>query len=284
MPTFARDLLQNLQKVLFEGDEEFLSESDRSFVFEAAGYLAVCAPVSAGEKAQLFSELLGPLVERFQIDVSSLVETPMEPEQQQIICTRVSQYIAWAGRITKCWKGPDGVNASNAQPILAETLKYFMKGLQIPSSIEARAVVMQSVRTFLHRMLICMGEDILVLLPDALAIFLERVEYRELHELFPLINQIGAKFKEKTVPLISTLLSRILGNTFQMIESNTGDREEIKTITRDFYNFINQSANNNLLAIFTTEENQGHIMKMLSSVEAGARSGDPVAAKVDIEG
>ena len=99
-----------------------------------------------------------------------------------------------------------------------------------------------------------------------------------------MINQIGAKFKEKTVPLISTLLSRILGNTFQMIESNTGDREEIKTITRDFYNFINQSANNNLLAIFTTEENQGHIMKMLSSVEAGARSGDPVAAKVDDQG
>ena len=38
MPTFSRDLLQNLQKVLFEGDEEFLSESDRSFVFEAAGF------------------------------------------------------------------------------------------------------------------------------------------------------------------------------------------------------------------------------------------------------
>ncbi|CBY14023.1 unnamed protein product [Oikopleura dioica] len=278
MPAFSRDLLQNLQKVLFEGDDEFLSESDRSFVFEAAGYLAVCAPVSSGEKAQLFSGLLGPLVERFQIDTRHVVETPMEQEQQQIICTRSSQYVAWAGRITKCWKGPDGVNACSAQPILAETLKYFMKGLQIPSTIEARSVVMQSVRTFLHRMLICMGEDILVLLPDALAIFLERVEFRELHELFPLINQIGAKFKEKTVPLISPLLSQILANTFQLIDSGTGESEEIKTITRDFYNFINQSANNNSLAIFTN--NETHIMKILSSVEAGARSSDPVAAKL----
>ena len=34
MPNYSADLLQTLQKVLYEGDEEFLSESDRSFVFE----------------------------------------------------------------------------------------------------------------------------------------------------------------------------------------------------------------------------------------------------------
>lgn len=279
MPKFSVDLLRNLQKVLFEGDEEFLSESDRSFVFEAAGYLAACAPTGVAGKSQLFSELLGPLVERFQIDVRRVIETPLEPEQQGVICTRASQYVAWAGRITKCWKGPDTAKLANAQPILAETLKYFMTGLRIPPSVEKRMVVMQSVRTFFHRMLICMGSDILPLLPEALNIFLERIEYRELHELFPLVNQIGAKFKDKTIPLMSAVLPRLLNNTYHMLETGA-DAEEVKTIRRDFFNFLNQSASNNLITMFTTEENQAHIPKMLTSVEGGARSSDPVAAKV----
>ena len=161
MPNYAADLLRNLQKVLYEGDDEFLSESDRSFVFEAAGYLVTAAPINAENKGQLYRELLSPLVARFQADIKSLVETQLEPDVQSVIATRASQYVAWAGRTTKCWKGPENVDQCRAQPILGQTLQLFISALRIPQHVTDRTIVLQSIRTFLHRMLICLGTDVL---------------------------------------------------------------------------------------------------------------------------
>ena len=147
---------------MYEGDDEFLSESDRSFVFEAAGYLVTAGPIDPENKGQLYSELLSPLVARFQADVKYLADTPqLEPEAQTAIATRASQYVAWAGRTTKCWKGPENVELCRAQPILAETVRLFVSALAIPQRVNDRNLILQSIRTFLHRMLICLGKDVL---------------------------------------------------------------------------------------------------------------------------
>ena len=161
MSSYAMDLLKSLNKALYEGDEEFLSESDRSFVFEAAGYLVCAAPIDPENKGQLYSELLAPLISRFQADVAMLAEKQMEPEMQSAVALRASNYVAWAGRTTKCWKAPENVEMCKAKPVLAHTVQLFVSALRIPPQVNDRNVVLQSIRTFLHRMLICLGKDVL---------------------------------------------------------------------------------------------------------------------------
>merc|ERR550532_2651949 len=110
---YASELLQTLQNCLYQGGEEFLSESDRSFVFEAAGYLVNVSPTGAAKRHQQYGALVEPLVKRFQQDITRLpVET--DPEIQAVIATRASQYVSWCGRTTKCWKGPENVVNCNA--------------------------------------------------------------------------------------------------------------------------------------------------------------------------
>ena len=172
---FSGELLTAVQKCLYEGGDEFLSESDRSFVFEAAGYLVNVTPGQPAERQQRYAGLIEPLVKRFQQDVARL-PSETDPEVQGLsrdystgsnyvcsglIATRASQYVSWCGRTTKCWKGPENVQNCSAGGILAECLRVFLGALQLPADVAERSLILQSIRTFLHRMLICLSTDIL---------------------------------------------------------------------------------------------------------------------------
>ena len=104
--------------------------------------------------------MIRPLVESFQRDCQALVKKT-NPEEQESLCLLVSQYVSWCGRTTKAWRGPEQVNGCQAGPILAECVKVFLDALDLPHQINGRSQVLQAIRTFLHRMLICLSNDIL---------------------------------------------------------------------------------------------------------------------------
>jgi len=274
---YASELLQTLQNCLYQGGEDFLSESDRSFVFEAAGYLVNVSPLSPEEKHQLYASMIAPLVKRFQDDLE-LLSKETDPEIQSAIATRASQYVSWCGRTTKCWKGPETVQSCQAGPILAECVRVFMNALDLPHTVNDRSLILQSIRTFLHRMLICLSSDILVLLPSALSSFLRGVQYKDLHDLFPLINQIASKFKNGAFDVLSQGLLELFQATFPLM--CTGETEEDKIMKRDFFGFLNTICNCQLTGILISPQNQGQLGDVIKQLHSGATGSDPVAAKL----
>ena len=117
-----------------------------------------------------------------------------------------------------------------------------------------------------------------MLLPEALKVFLSNVDFRDLHELFPLVNQIASKFKEDSAELLASVLPSILKNSYQLMD--TGEKEEDKIIRRDFYNFLNGLCNNGIIDIFMIGDNKNDLPRVIQHLESGSRGSDPVAAKV----
>jgi exportin-T len=118
-----------------------------------------------------------------------------------------------------------------------------------------------------------------VLLPDALSKFLCGIGFKDLHELFPLINQIASKFKSGAMSLLSDQLVSLFEATFTLMSNHVIDPDEVKIIRRDFFNFLNNICNCGLTQIFMSPSNQAHLPTVIDHLKNGAVGPDPVAAK-----
>ena len=69
---------------------------------------------------------------------------------------------------------------------------------------EVAPEVQAGLRQYLHRMTVCLGDELLPFVPAASQVLLKSSSIQSLSEYIPLINQIIAKFK---VPTVETTLS-----------------------------------------------------------------------------
>ena len=76
--------------------------------------------------------------------------------------------------------------------VYLDCLQTFLPALSCPLQ---KDVLRSGVRTFLHRMIICLEEEVLPFIPSASEHMLKDCEAKDLQEFIPLINQITAKFK-----------------------------------------------------------------------------------------
>jgi exportin-T len=89
-----------------------------------------------------------------------------------------------------------------------ETLKVFLSAL---SSTVHRHILHFGVRQFLHRMVVCLDDEILPFVPIGMESLLKSPDARELHDFIPLMNQLATKFKVSFV-LCSTMYMNVCTN------------------------------------------------------------------------
>lgn len=76
--------------------------------------------------------------------------------------------------------------------VYRDCLQTFLPALGCPVQ---RGPLRSAVRSFLHRMIICLEEEVLPFVPAASQHMLKDCEAKDLQEFIPLISQITAKFK-----------------------------------------------------------------------------------------
>ena len=78
--------------------------------------------------------------------------------------------------------------------------------------------VQAGLRQYLHRMTVCLGEELLPFVPSASQVLLKSSSVQSLSEYIPLINQIIAKFKVNSVlhPLFNQIFY-LFNNFFQVV-------------------------------------------------------------------
>lgn len=76
--------------------------------------------------------------------------------------------------------------------VYRDCMQTFLPALSCPVQ---RGALRSSVRSFLHRMIICLEEEVLPFIPAASEHMLKDCEAKDLQEFIPLISQMTAKFK-----------------------------------------------------------------------------------------
>ncbi len=72
------------------------------------------------------------------------------------------------------------------------TLSVFLHAVNVPVH---RQLLHAGVRQFLHRMVVCLEDEVLPFVPMAMENLLKNADAKELYDFIPLINQVVGKFK-----------------------------------------------------------------------------------------
>lgn len=73
-----------------------------------------------------------------------------------------------------------------------EALKIFLQSFKCPVQ---RQLIRSGVRQYLHRMVVCLEEEIFPFIPIILENLLQQPDAKELHDFIPLMTQLIMKFK-----------------------------------------------------------------------------------------
>lgn len=95
-------------------------------------------------------------------------------------------------RTSKAFSNKQTVKQCGCSEVYLDCLQTFLPALSCPLQ---KDILRSGVRTFLHRMIICLEEEVLPFIPSASEHMLKDCEAKDLQEFIPLINQITAKFK-----------------------------------------------------------------------------------------
>lgn len=98
-------------------------------------------------------------------------------------------------RTSKAFSNKQTVKQCGCTEVYRDCMQSFLPALSCPVQ---RGVLRSSVRSFLHRMIICLEEEVLPFIPAASEHMLKDCEAKDLQEFIPLISQITAKFKVRS--------------------------------------------------------------------------------------
>ncbi|POI25615.1 hypothetical protein CIB84_010635, partial [Bambusicola thoracicus] len=252
MNPFIEDVLNRIQDLLElsppeNGYQALLSSDDQLFIYETAGVLIVNSEYSAERKQALMRNLLTPLMEKFKVLLEKLMMAQDEDRQMA----------------------------------LADCLNHAVGFASCPLQKE---VLRSGVRTFLHRMIICLEEEVLPFIPSASEHMLKDCEAKDLQEFIPLINQITAKFKTQVSPFLQQMFMPLLHAIFEVLLLPAEDNDqsaalEKQMLRRSYFAFLQTVTGSGMSEVIA---NQGaeNVERVLFTVIQGAVDyPDPIAQK-----
>ncbi|KAK3525777.1 hypothetical protein QTP70_007535 [Hemibagrus guttatus] len=141
-----------------------------------------------------------------------------------------------------------------------------------------------AVRSFLHRMIICLEEEVLPFIPSASEHMLKDCEPKDLQEFIPLISQITAKFKSQVSPFLQQVFMPLVLAIFEVLSRPAEENDqtaalEKQMLRRSYFSFIQTIASSGMNEVMA---NQGaeNIERVLFTIIQGAVDfPDPVAQK-----
>uniref|UniRef100_A0A665VER9 Exportin-T n=1 Tax=Echeneis naucrates TaxID=173247 RepID=A0A665VER9_ECHNA len=263
MNAFIEEILTRIQDLLElappeNGFPALLTSDDQLFMFETAGVLIVNSECPVERKQALMRSLLTPLMDAFRLLLAKLPQET-ETERQAALADCLSHAVGFASR----------------------TSKTFLPALSCPVQ---RAVLRSSVRSFLHRMIICMEEEVLPFVPAASEHMLKDCEAKDLQEFIPLISQITAKFKRQVSPFLQQVFMPLVLAIFEVLARPAEDNDqaaalEKQMLRRSYFSFIQTVTGSGMNEVMA---NQGaeNIERVLFTIIQGAVDfPDPIAQK-----
>ncbi|KFQ26049.1 Exportin-T, partial [Mesitornis unicolor] len=285
MNPFIEDVLNRIQDLLElsppeNGYQALLSSDDQLFIYETAGVLIVNSEYSAERKQVLMRNLLTPLMEKFKVLLEKLMMAQDE-DRQMALADCLNHAVGFASRTSKAFSNKQTVKQCGCSEVYLDCLQTFLPALSCPLQKE---VLRSGVRTFLHRMIICLEEEVLPFIPSASEHMLKDCEAKDLQEFIPLINQITAKFKTQVSPFLQQMFMPLLHAIFEVLllpaeENDQSAALEKQMLRRSYFAFLQTVTGSGMSEVIA---NQGaeNVERVLFTVIQGAVDyPDPIAQK-----
>ncbi|XP_037551554.1 exportin-T [Nematolebias whitei] len=285
MTAFIEDVLTRIQDLLELTPPEngllaLLTSDDQLFMFEAAGVLIVSGESPLERKQTLMRSLLAPLMDAFRLLLAKLLQET-EEERQAALADCLSHAVGFASRTSKAFSNKQTVKQCGCTDVYRDCLQNFLPALSCPVQ---RGALRSAVRSFLHRMIICLEEEVLPFVPAASEHMLKDCEAKDLQEFIPLISQITAKFKRQVSPFLQQIFMPLVLAIFEVLARPAEDNDqtaalEKQMLRRSYFSFIQAVAGSGMNEVLA---NQGaeNIERVLFTIIQGAVDfPDPVAQK-----
>uniref|UniRef100_A0A224YMP4 Exportin-T n=1 Tax=Rhipicephalus zambeziensis TaxID=60191 RepID=A0A224YMP4_9ACAR len=287
MLNFTEDILKQVQELLVLCPTEngvtmssLLSPDDQLYLFEATAMLIVSGQFNAEKKQLLLKNQLTPVMRKFEALAQRL---PLEPseEKRRDIAECMNHAIAVTSRTSKAFSNQQTMKACSCVSIYLEALQVFLQALDLPYE---QPLLQAGVRQFLHRMVVCLEEEVLPLVPRACEQLLRNPDVRSVQELIPLINQIVCKFKKEVVPFLQRMFMPLVGVIFGALAApvEPGDEQALRDrqlLQRAYFLFVAAIITNNVVEVVASQDAQSLEQVFTTIIQGAVEFPDPVAQK-----
>uniref|UniRef100_A0AAY5L9V4 Exportin-T n=1 Tax=Esox lucius TaxID=8010 RepID=A0AAY5L9V4_ESOLU len=277
MNAFIEDILTRIQDLLElvppeNGVPALLTSDDQLFVFETAGVLVVNGEGPAERKQALMRSLLMPLTDAFRLLLAKLA-TEREEERQAVLADCLSHAVGFASRTSKAFSNKQTVKHCGCTEVYRDCLQTFLPALSCPVQ---RGALRSAVRSFLHRMIICLEEEVLPFIPAASEHMLKDCEPKDLQEFIPLISQITAKFKQVFMPLVLAIFE-VLGRPAE--DNDQAAALEKQMLRRSYFTFIQTIASSGMNEVMASQGVENIERVLFTIIQGAVDFPDPIAQK-----
>ncbi|RUS73434.1 hypothetical protein EGW08_018809 [Elysia chlorotica] len=282
---YLEEVLKQMQELLIinsplNGLGHGLSDTDQLFLYETASTLVVSCSLEPEKKQVLMKQLLTPIASKFGTMLARLSEEQDE-KTQQAYADCVNNSMSLASRASKGFSGTQTMRACGCVSVFTELLSIFLSALEVTTP--QRALLQQGVRQYLHRMVVCLDEEILPFLPQAMEKLLKQPDAKELYDFLPLVNQIVMKFKDGINPFLSQVFMPLVMTIHQVLSApvDANDRvsaEDKKMLQRGYFLFLSTIVCN-CLDVLKVQEMQNLNQVLMSLIHGAVEIPDPNSQK-----
>ncbi|XP_017158473.1 exportin-T isoform X1 [Poecilia reticulata] len=286
MTAFIEDILTRIQDLLElappqeNGFPALLTSDDQLFMFEAAGVLIVSGESPVERKQVLMRSLLAPLTDAFRLLLAKLLQESVE-ERQAALADCLSHAVGFASRTSKAFSNKQTVKQCGCTEVYRDCLHSFLPALSCPVQ---RGALRSAVRSFLHRMIICLEEEVLPFIPAASEHMLKDCEAKDLQEFIPLISQITAKFKRQVSPFLQQIFMPLVLAIFEVLgrpaeENDQTAALEKQMLRRSYFAFIQTVAGSGMNEVLANQGAENIERVLFTIIQGAVEFPDPIAQK-----
>ncbi|XP_012696823.1 exportin-T [Clupea harengus] len=285
MNAFIEDILSRIQDLLElappeNGFPALLTNDDQLFIFETAGVLIVYGESPAERKQALMRSLLNPLIDGFGLLLAKLPQEADE-ERQTVLADCLSHAVGFASRTSKAFSNKQTVKTCGCTEVYRDCLHAFLPALSCPVQ---RAPLRSAVRSFLHRMIICLEEEVLPFIPAASEHMLKDCEPKDLQEFIPLISQITAKFKGQVSPFLQQVFMPLVLAIFEVLgrpaeENDQTAALEKQMLRRSYFAFIQTITGSGMNEVMANQGAENVERVLFTIIQGAVDFPDPIAQK-----
>ncbi|XP_055769753.1 exportin-T [Salvelinus fontinalis] len=285
MNSFIEDILSRIQDLLElappeNGFPALLTSDDQLFIFETAGVLIVHGESPAERKQALMRSLLTPLTDAFRLLLVKLA-SERDEERRAALADCLSHAVGFASRTSKAFSNKQTVKQCGCSEVYRDCLQTFLPALSCPVQ---RGSLRSAVRSFLHRMIICLEEEVLPFVPAASEHMLKDCEAKDLQEFIPLISQITAKFKDQVSPFLQQVFMPLVLAIFEVLCRAAEDNDqtaalEKQMLRRSYFTFIQTITSSGMNEVLANQGAENVERVLFTIIQGAVDFPDPIAQK-----
>lgn len=244
---------------------------DQLFFFETISYLIAIDLHSAKRQQDLLRGFLDPLINQFNevVDRELYLSDTLEVPTYATFCGQIIQV---ATSLTKGYSSDNYVRQLNLSDVFLQALEAFCKIFKIPHCQER---LRSALRQYIHRMVTCLGDDLIRLIPTLVSSLLSGTQAKDLGDFAQLLGQFAVKYKAKIADFLNESLLTIVSRFFEALEApieanDQESRREKQQLKRRYYYLIGAFLGNDLGIVFTSPNNIQLLTPVLSTIIQGA--------------